>query len=409
MISNSKQIGIKENTRMRARILLVMIVILLIAPANTATVSAGCDPWGTSTLLGNAQYPPGWFGPNGISIHPSDEYVFGVIDGSATPQQFSHIKTKLQYYDDQTVLGAGKLMAVAMYRKRTDYQPDMSTDPPTAASVENKFSMSISSPVAVGTLPLYQSIPVSFDFTKDPIPAGITDLTLTVFFYGANAGEENQMVLKTGIIDLNEPMHLIYWNLVYEWALFGNVYPLEDLMGNHDLLTPEQWDQMENQCGFAGYYFAKYAHHYVGFGGVGATSVIPVAYIEHQSPGQYSRLIVLTGPGPFMSRTYIKADGVDDYYNWKNTPAGMSTWEAVYADPNDYDYRDNIHGGVVNQFVDDVFSSTDPITFGTLKNHFTDYYIYTCPSYSRSEIINLYQGLAPDDLTPFQFTILNFP
>lgn len=394
---------------MRTRILLVMIVALLIPLAKTASVKAGCDPWGTSTLLGNAQYPPGWFGPEGISIHSPDEYVFGIIDGSVSPQQFSHIKARVRYYNDQIVLGAGKLMAVAMYRKRIDYHTDLSTDPPTALSVEQKFSLSISSSVPVDTLPLFQSIPVTFNFTADPIPAGVTDLTLMVFFYGSVAQEENQKVLVTGAVDLNEPMHLIYWNLSYEWALFGTVYPLEDLMDNHDLLTPEQWDQMESECGYEGFYFAKYAHFYVGFGGVDATSVIPVAYIEHQSPGQYSRLIVLTGGEQFKSRTYIKADGITDYYQWKNSPSGQIEWQQDYGDPNEFSYRDNIHNGVVNRFMGEVFSSTDPITFGTLKTHFADYYLFTCPSYTRSELTDLYQGVAPDDLTPFQFSILNFP
>jgi hypothetical protein len=390
---------------MRTRNIFVMIAIFLILMAETALVKADCDPWGTSTLIGNAQYPPGWNTPS-ISIHPPDEYVFAVTDGSGSPQQFIYIKTKLQYFQEEIVLGAGKVTAVALYRKRIDYQPDLSTDPPTAASVEQNYSMSISAPVPVDTLPLFVSVPVTFDFSADPIPAGITDLELQVFFYGSVDQQINKKVILTGAIDLNEPMHLTYWNLMDYLAIFGNLLTIDEI---YDTFTAEDWAQLESECGITDLYIAKYAHFYVGFGSVGSTSVIPVAYIEHLLPGQYSRLIVLTGGDQFMSRTYLKADGINTYWDWKETPQGLMEWEWYYSDPSDFSYIDNLHTGVVNRHTIEGFISTDPFTFRTLKTHFADYYLLSCPNYTRSELTNLYQNLAPDLYDPYPFSILNFP
>lgn len=358
-------------------------------------------------MLGNAQYPPGWFSDS-IHIYGPSEYVFGVADGSVSPQQFTFIKAKLQYYLADPVLGAGNVMAAATYRKRTDYQPDLSADPPTAASVDEKYSLSVSLPVPVDTLPSFVSVPVTFDFSADPIPAGITDLELRVFFIGSLDPDVNQKVFLSGYRNLNEPMHLTYWDLMDHLLIYDQLMTIDEI---YSTFTAEDWQQLETDCGITDLYISLHGHFYVGFGPVGSSEVTPVAYMEHLLPGQHSRLIVLTASTQFMSRTYIKPDGISgDYYDWKANH--QTEWEQYYGDFTDptWSFVDNVHTWVVNSNTTEGFVSTDPMTFRTLKTHFADYYFLSCPTtYTRNEINAFYQNLPPDNSAPVPFSVLTSP
>lgn len=75
-----------------------------------------------------------------------------MTDGSNLPQQFTKIEAKVRNAaSDGREIKAGTLWAVAKYRIRTDYQPNMSTDTVTSPwSVEADFSYSNSAPI-VGT------------------------------------------------------------------------------------------------------------------------------------------------------------------------------------------------------------------------------------------------------------------
>lgn len=400
------RINDREMGRMRKLILFYMAVTLLMT-AGAAPVYGGCNPYGVSTLRGDAVYPPGWFNQNVIGILPPDEYVFGAIDGSVLPQQFTRIRAKVRNQLAGVPLQDGNLIAVAWYRLRTDYAPDLSADPidllptipPQPDNVEAHLTTSKSAPIAFDLLPSDQYIPVAFDFSDDPIPASVVDLVLQVYYYGFAGEEKDKAVIVTSAIDLNEPMHLTYWNNMDHFVLYDNLYPIDAISSVN---SPAE-------CWTEGYYLDLNAHFYIGFSAADAEPATPVAYIEHLVPGHHSRLIVLAKAGPLMTRTWLKADGVTDWYEWKYDH--MSSYIYNYERLEAYtEYRDTIHGGVVNQQDEDGFTVTNPITIRTLKTHFADYYFMSCPTdYTRSELNGFYRDLAPLDDVPDALKILDMP
>ncbi|MBC2712017.1 MAG: hypothetical protein HGJ94_13845, partial [Desulfosarcina sp.] len=72
-----------------------------------------------------------------IQISPPDEYIYSVIDGGGADQQFENIKAKLHNTTPDEAMLDGTLVAVARYKRRIDYVPDLSAnEPPLASSRE---------------------------------------------------------------------------------------------------------------------------------------------------------------------------------------------------------------------------------------------------------------------------------
>lgn len=166
-----------------------------------------------------------------IDISLPDGGMYSLIDGSISPHQFTYIKAKIksntvQETDENGVplsfeeIGAGTFMAIAKYKKRTDYEEDLSTDPPDAYSREDEFSYSYSETTEVDYIDPINGSDVTFDFSEDPIPAGITDLYLRVIFKGT-LGNEIDTAIAIGNKDLNEPMHITVWNSTDRFYLDG--------------------------------------------------------------------------------------------------------------------------------------------------------------------------------------------
>ncbi|MBW2170293.1 MAG: hypothetical protein JRG69_13745, partial [Deltaproteobacteria bacterium] len=93
-----------------------------------------------------------YFFRGSIEILALEGFLYSIIDGSISPQQFTYIKANLRNVTPKEKneqgdiisyeqMGPGTLIAVAKYKKRTDYQPDLSTDPPTAGSRDEFFSL----------------------------------------------------------------------------------------------------------------------------------------------------------------------------------------------------------------------------------------------------------------------------
>jgi len=141
-----------------------------------------------------------------LEITPPERFVYSIIDGSMTPQQFTYIKAKVMNTNAEFAIGEGSLQAVARYKNRTDYEPDLSTDPPTEGSREEYFSYSVSAPIDLTSLSSETPQEFNFDFSANPIPVGITDLYLQVEFTGNINDEPGSLAL--GIKDLSEPTHI---------------------------------------------------------------------------------------------------------------------------------------------------------------------------------------------------------
>jgi len=168
-----------------------------------------------------------YFFRGSLEVSRPDENVYSVIDGSVS-QSFHKIKAKVMNNTPGEEAGSGTLYAVAKYKIRSDYLPDMSHDPPNQPPPEVDYSYSVSAPVTIDNsieaLRLKADNPNSylFDFSASPIPAGITDLSLMVVFKGT-LGYEPDSAIAVGSNDLMEPAHHVYFNLTDMFAINGHL------------------------------------------------------------------------------------------------------------------------------------------------------------------------------------------
>jgi len=170
-----------------------------------------------------------------LEITNPDRCLYGIIDGSAIPQQFKQIKAKVKNTTPNEAMQSGILQAVARYKKRTDYQPDLSTDPPTSSSAV-AFSYSVSTPKSITSLDSSNPAEFTFDFSGSPIPAGVTDLYLQVIFKGT-LGNETDTAVAVGMKDLSEPMHHVHWNLTDRFYLDGVLRTADEIRSDPLLLN----------------------------------------------------------------------------------------------------------------------------------------------------------------------------
>jgi hypothetical protein len=176
-----------------------------------------------------------------LEITQPDRCLYGIIDGSQQPQQFTQIKAKVRNTTPNEQMQSGTLQAVARYKKRTDYQTDLSTDPPSAASREADFSYSVSAPITLTTddiTALNSTSPkeFTFDFSASPIPAGVTDLYLNVVFKGT-LGNEADTAIAIGMVDLGEPQHHVYWNATDRFYLDGVLRTADEIRNDLAFLS----------------------------------------------------------------------------------------------------------------------------------------------------------------------------
>jgi hypothetical protein len=282
-----------------------------------------------------------------LEISAPDAFLYSIIDGSRLPQKFSYIKAKVKNTtpkekDEQgeaisyEEMGPGTLVAVAKYKKRTNYQPDLSADPPTPESREANFSYSVSLPIDIESLGTETATEFVFDFRYAPIPAGITDLYFQVVFKGT-LGNESDDAIAVGMKDLNEPMHVVSWNCTDRFYLYGHLYTPQQIRSNEKLLNliPPGFniDPYNNlECGVA-FYLEEIPEYYNAY-----TPSLPSA--------RFSRIIVLTDAPSFNlfvalysvsppkeSYSILTVDGVINQEDETGhfVPAPVSTFRGVTA------------------------------------------------------------------------------
>ncbi|MEW6417483.1 MAG: hypothetical protein AB1480_05100 [Nitrospirota bacterium] len=308
-----------------------------------------------------------YFFRGALEISAPDSYVYSISDGSEIPQQFTKIKAKVMNTTQDEDIQNGVIQAVAKYKKRTNYQPDLSAEPPTAESREANFSYSVSEPITLTSEEIasinIQPEEFTFDFTDSPIPAGITDLYLQIIFKGT-LGNETDNAIAVGIKDLKEPTHHVFWNLT---DMFSLLYEKDGVYKYH-LHTSDQIK--------ADSYLASLVdlNHNGIFNEDNEPYIDPypityeITYMAESSPiepvytsasvgdlpaGRYIRLIVL-----------VDDEQMDNY--------GRLAWLTTLPD-RDPEVGDNdfIFGGVTNQEIDGVWQPPTPIiTFRTVKQHF---------------------------------------
>ena len=176
-----------------------------------------------------------------LEITQPDRCLYGLIDGSVLPQQFTQIKAKVRNTTPNETIGNGIIQAVARYKIIEDYQPDLSTYPTTSAGSEPDFSYSVSEPktlTADDIIAINSTTPKEFTFTfaNSPIPAGITDLYLHVVFKGT-LGNETNIAVAVGNKDLSEPMHHVYWNATDRFYLDRILRTADEIENDPQLLS----------------------------------------------------------------------------------------------------------------------------------------------------------------------------
>lgn len=376
---------------MRKLMLAFIFVALAVSLVFTAAVWAGpCaeNAYGLSSLRGDAQYPPGWTsGP--VKISAPDEFVYGIIDGAVQPQQFVFLKAKLLNLVAERPIGSGSVTAVARYRKRTDYQPDMSTDPPDEDSVEEGYTSSVSTPVPVSELPTDTPVELTFDFSAQPIPAGITDLFLLVMFEG-QIGSPPKTGITFGVKNLNEPKHLTPRNNS-DWFLLN--YQWEPAQAIHD--DPATMDYILDTCGV----IVAVNHgveprdetRYFGFTENADDDPVWVIHYECMQPGHHGRVIYISGAHNYYTHELWESCPPDD---------PLKSQE-LWSFPSE---------GVVNQTGADGFTNTAIILFRGVVSHQGVSAVGSCPE---PEHLYLYRdGLAAKPavtLDPTSATALAFP
>lgn len=225
-----------------------------------------------------------------LEISPPAEYVYsvidgGIVDGSLNSQIFSKIKAKVR---NSTATGeemaAGELIAVAKYKKLIGYQPDLSSGTPASDMRESQFSYSVSAEKEltqeeIDGLNLTEGHDFTFDFSANPIPAGITDLYLQVVFKGTLGNEVGAVAV--GMKDLNEPQHITFWNDTDYFLLNG---------------TPRLAEEIEYDPNVAdyGYIYPYTFTEEIGFSESYPFVDAPPIISFELPPARYSRIILLS-------------------------------------------------------------------------------------------------------------------
>ena len=245
-----------------------------------------------------------------IAISPPDAYIYSVIDGS-TNQSFKTIKARLHNTTPDEEMLDGTLVAVARYKRRTDYVHDLSAnEPPVAESMEASYSYSVSAPIEIASLGSDPATAAqfAFDFSANPIPVGITDLFLQVVYQGT-LGNETDTAVAVGATDLSEPNHIAAWNLTDRFYLQGNLLTADDIRADAQLLG-----YLENTCPHLVAYLDPFPMDTrIGFSA--SSSITPNSIVAYASlqPGRYGRIIVLSDQPYFVM--HVKRSSASPSFN----------------------------------------------------------------------------------------------
>jgi hypothetical protein len=289
-----------------------------------------------------------------IAIIPPEEHVYAVIDAS-TDQSFQTIHARLHNTTPDEEMRDGTLVAVARYKHRIDYVPDLSSnEPPVEASREDSFSYSVSAPIEIESLGSEQASATrfSFDFSADPIPAGITDLSLQVVFKGT-LGSEANTAIAVGALDLAEPNHIATWNLTDWFYEQGRLMTADEIRADSASL-----EYLQNNCGHLLPYLDPFPMD-IRLGFSASTAIAPDYIVDYTGlqPGGYGRIIVLSGQPSFAMHVRRTA----------TAPQFDQTSRLTYA-------------GVTNQEDDDGFTNTAVTTFRSITTHNFSGYLFYCPN-----------------------------
>jgi len=295
-----KDLGEGNRVRTYRYIWNLIFASILILTASTVHADDECADCPMATFTGTYK------SLDTLTVAPPGEFLYALIDGAVMPQQFSQIKAKVKSAIPNVSLGAGEVWAIVRYHINTMYAPDLSTGAPQEAYVAEEPSFSTSATIPVTSLSDQTFTEFTFDFSSAPIPAGIVDLEMKVFFKGQITGYENDILLW-GTKDLNEPMHLCLINSTDIFYLKG-VYQDRTLFTEEEILSDQNlMDAVDlDEDGVINEFWQPYPDNEpiiypvtmsvaLDFGAETPPTPFPWNWYYYDlAPGDYGRLILLT-------------------------------------------------------------------------------------------------------------------
>ncbi len=349
-----------------------------------------------------------------LEISAPDSYVYSITDGSQTPysdsygnlhQQFSHIKAKVKNTTQNEYIQSGIIQAVARYKVVSNYMPDLSNYPPDGTvmyDIPYSYSVSLPKTLISEEMASMNAYPTefTFDFTNNPIPAGITDFYLYVIFKGT-LGNEPDNAIAVGMKDLMEPTHQVFWNLTDMFSLYYHLYTSEQIKADSNLASLVDYDHDEvfNEIDIGEPYIEPHDKTLkVAYFGTypPQQDVTPLANVQLPS-GRHIRLLLLLDR---QENNYLRLMWSDNVYNKES-------------------YYDFSFSGALSQEVDGIFKYTfatsfrswldsDGITKIPFWQHFSQGVLNCEPLTADHECTYLQEESIPADPTPHQVEI-SFP
>lgn len=343
-----------------------------------------------------------------LEISAPDSYVYSITDGSINPQQFTKIKSKVMNTTPNEEIKNGILQAAARYKIIPNYSPDLSNYPPDGDAMKVVgYSYSVSEQRTLTSEEITslntQPTEFTFDFTGNPIPAGITDLYLNVIFKGT-LGNETDIAIAVGIKDLMEPTHHVFWNLTDMFSLLYekdgvykyHLYTSDQIKADPDLASLVDLNHNgilneENEP-----YIDPYPMTYEISYTPESPPIDPIytsARVENLPSGRYIRLIILVDDE--LTVNYVR----------------LTSFEPIDSETGIDDF---VFEGVTNQEDNGVWQPPTPaVTFRTVKQHFYTG-ILRCYPLAEDPVTGQHycpyheEDAIPADLTPYPIEIF-FP
>jgi hypothetical protein len=234
---------------------------------------------------------------------------------------------------------SGIIHTVARYKVIPNYAQDLSNYPPDENVMKTiPYSYSVSVPITITSLSSTTPTEFTFDFTGNPIPAGITDLYLHAVFKGT-LGSEADIAIAAGMKDLMEPTHHVFWNLTDMFSLYGHLYTAQQIRADPNLLSLADGAYIDPHD-------MTFEISYMGESPP-VNPLNPLATVLLPA-GRFIRLIVLVDR---QANNYVRMAWSDN----------IDTNEAHY---------DTTFQGVMNEELEGVWQTPTPlITFRTVRQH----------------------------------------
>jgi hypothetical protein len=254
-----------------------------------------------------------------LELSAPESGVYSIIDGAVTHyddngqpiyNEFNKIRLVVKNKTTDEFVSAGKLVAVARFKKRLSYKNDLTYDPPNTDAREAGYYQSASytvelSSTMVEELNSSSGCAITFEFppdTFDPsgtlirfggIPQDITDLQLFVVFQGT-LGQEVNTAIAVGRKDLSEPTHICVFNDTDRFFVDHQIKTSDEIRGNQYLssFVDNDGDGVYNEPGEP-YINPVNLNTYVSFFKTTPPESENVEFVN-LPPGGYGRIIVLT-------------------------------------------------------------------------------------------------------------------